>query len=241
LFEKGNVAEAYLDNAQRDERVASELVKGLTDRRDAALVELTAIQNGTFVGDSYNDIPQSAQRSLLVEVELAEVNVRLAGAVKQLADIRQSLAKEKQRYEQLSAAVIRAGVSGRVWEMMTAPGEHVNAGQELMRLLDCNSAIVTASVSESDFQKLQIGQRASFRPATGGKDYEGWIVDLTGLAAVPSNNAIKQQLLARAPYHVSLKFPDLASSPGCPISRAGRVIFNTGSPPVRDVSAAGLR
>jgi len=241
LFAKGSIAEAFLENAERDDRVASETVKGLTDRRDGALVELKAVQGGTFVGDSYNDIPQSAQRSLAVELELAEVNVQLAGSIKQLANLRENLASEKQRYGQLSTAVIRAGVSGRIWETMTAPGEHVNAGQELMRLLDCKSTIVTASVSERDFEKLQMGQRARFRPTGGDTDYEGWIVNLTGLAAGASNNAIKQLLLSRAPYHVTLKFPELSSSSGCLISRAGRVIFDTGNSPLNSSETAELR
>ena len=37
---------------------------------------------------------------------------------------------------------------GRVWEVLTANGEEVRVGQELLRVLDCGGAVVTATVSE---------------------------------------------------------------------------------------------
>jgi multidrug resistance efflux pump len=230
LVTSGNIAEAVVDRAVRDDRVALEAINGLQERRKATLVELEAAQKGTFVSDGYNDTSESAQRGLDVELQLADVDARLAGTARELANVNRDLVEETKRHEKLSAAVIRPSFSGRVWEVMTAPDEHVNAGQELVRLLDCNSTIVTASVSESVYQKLRIGQRATFRPSTDGKDLQGWIVGLTGLAAGASNNAIQQGMLSREPYHVTLKFPGLAGSSNCQISRSGLVTFDTTSP-----------
>jgi hypothetical protein len=66
-------------------------------------------------------------------------------------------------------------------------------------LLDCSSANVSASVSETVYQKLWIGQPATFKPSGGGAEVMGSIVDLTGLAAVASNNAIQPKALSGAP------------------------------------------
>jgi len=230
LLAKGIVAESFLDKAVRDESIASDTISQLRARRKATEIGLASARQGTFITDGYNDTPQSAQRSLDVELELADVGARLAGTAKELAAAQQDLIREEKREQDLSTAVIHAGISGRVWEIMTAPGEHVNAGQVLMRLLDCGGAMVTASVSQSVFQKLTIGQHATFKPGDGGPLVKGWVVDLSGLATVMSNDAIQSKLLAGEPYHVTLKFPELANRPQCQISRAGLVTFDTTSP-----------
>ena len=232
LFAQKTVSEAFYDKAVRDESVALETINQLRERRKATQVELASAREGTFIADGYNDTPQSAQRGLDIELELADVGARLVSDTKQLAAVTQDLVRETMREHDLSTAVIRASVSGRVWESMTALGEYVNAGQVLMRLLDCGSAVVTASVSESVFQKLMIGQRATFKPSDGGPEVKGWIVDLSGLAAVPSNDAIQSKLLSREPYHVTLRFPALANRESCEISRPGLVTFDTTSSPL---------
>jgi multidrug resistance efflux pump len=161
---------------------------------------------------------------------LADVDAHLAGAINELATINQDIVKEKKRHDELSTAVIRAKITGRAWEVMTASGEHVNAGQELMRLLDCSGTTVTASVSGATYQRLKIGQHATFKPSDGGAEVQGWVGGLTGLAAVSSNDAIQPKALSAAPYHVTLKFPDLDRTAGCQISRSGLVTFDTSSP-----------
>ncbi|CEJ86670.1 conserved hypothetical protein [Hyphomicrobium sp. GJ21] len=224
------VSQAYLDKALQDERVTKNTIQSLTERRKGSMVELEAARKFIFIGDSYNDTPQSAQRKMEVALELADVRARLEGSKAELAVLMTRIDAETRRNEELSTASIRSTVNGRVWEILTAPGEHVNAGQDLMRLLDCGSAMVTASVSETTYQKLRIGQNATFQPRGGGKELHGRIVGLNGLAAVSSNSAIQQSMLAREPYHVTLNFPGLTEGAECQIGRSGLVKFDTSSP-----------
>lgn len=224
------VSQAYLDKALQDERVTKNTIQSLTERRKGSMVELEAARKFIFIGDSYNDTPQSAQRKMEVALELADVRARLEGSKAELAVLMTRIDAETRRNEELSSASIRSTVNGRVWEILTAPGEHVNAGQDLMRLLDCGSAMVTASVSETTYQKLRIGQNATFQPRGGGKELHGRIVGLNGLAAVSSNSAIQQSMLAREPYHVTLNFPGLTEGAECQIGRSGLVKFDTSSP-----------
>jgi multidrug resistance efflux pump len=223
------VSQAFLDKAAGDAHVAEQAVLGQIERRKGMFVELEAAKKGTFVGDSYNDTPQSAQRKMEISLELSDVEARLIGSRAELASVDAELAKEEERHDVLSQAQIRSTVNGRVWEMLTAPGEHVNAGQDLVKLLDCGSAIVTASVSETAYQRLAVGQTATFKPRDGGQELTGTVVSLNGLAAVASNSAIQQNALSREPYHVTLKFPDLAKNADCRIGRSGLVEFNTAS------------
>jgi multidrug resistance efflux pump len=226
LSDKGIVSEAVMEKTKQDEGVAREDVNGLLERRKGALVELEAARAGTYVGDSYNDIPQSAQRIQEVSLDLAEVMVRLAGAESELAETERSLASEAKRVSALSADVVRTGVTGRVWEVLTADGEHVSSGQELLRILDCASAVVTATVSEAAYQRLTLGQRAVFRPRSSGNEIKGWIIGLTGQASVSSNMAIQLKVLTKEPYHVTLKFPELAGEGDCGIGRSGLITFD---------------
>lgn len=229
LRKTDDVSQAFLDKALQDEGVAKNTIQSLIERRKETLVELNAAKKGIFIGDSYNDTPQSAQRKMEVALELTDVRARLEGSKAELAELQSRIDAEARRNDELSSAVIRSTVNGRVWEILTAPGEHVNAGQDLVRLLDCGSAMVTASVSETAYQKLRIGQSATFRPRDGGKELHGRIVGLNGLAAVSSNSAIQQSVLSREPYHVTLNFPGLAEGADCQVGRSGLVQFDTSS------------
>lgn len=229
LRETDAVSQAFLDKALQDERVTKNTIQSLIERRKGTLVELDAAKKGIYIGDSYNDTPQSAQRKMEVALELADVRARLEGSKAELAVLQSRIDAEARRNAELSTSIIRSTVNGRVWEILTAPGEHVNAGQDLVRMLDCGSVMVTASVSETAYQKLRIGQSATFRPRDGGKELSGRIIGLNGLAAVSSNSAIQQSMLAREPYHVTLNFPGLAEGSDCQIGRSGLVQFNTSS------------
>jgi biotin carboxyl carrier protein len=125
------ISQSRIDKAVRDDHVTQDAVNGLMERRQGMLVELEAARSGTFIGDSYNDTPQSAQRSLDIALELADVEARLAGARKQLANGDADFSEETKRHEELTKAALRSSVKGRIWEVMTSPGEHVIAGQEL--------------------------------------------------------------------------------------------------------------
>ena len=79
------------------------------------------------------------------------------------------------------AVLLDLPASGRVWEMLTGPGERVSKGQDLMRVLDCSHPLVSANVDESVYNRLKVGGRATFRPSQGGgRQYDGVIVNLTG-------------------------------------------------------------
>jgi multidrug resistance efflux pump len=112
-----------------------------------------------------------------------------------------------------------------VWEVLTAPGEQVNRGQDLLRMLDCSTAVVTATVSESVYNRLQVGAPARFRFRDGGKEHEGFIVHLTGVAEAPANLAIAPRSLIKEAYRVTVAIPALTGSPTCQLGRTGRVVF----------------
>jgi multidrug resistance efflux pump len=197
----------------------------VSHRLAALQVELKAAQQGAFIGDSYNDRPQSSQRADEVGQRLGELTADLRERDGHIFDLRKLLTEEIRRYKENSEAELMAPVAGRVWEMLTAPGESVVRGQDLMRLLDCSGVVVTANVSETIYNRLFIGQSASFRFRGEQMNHTGYIVGLTGVASAPANLAIQPSALAKQPFRVTVKLSDFAETSQCKVGRTGRVTF----------------
>ena len=231
LLVKGVTTRVVVEKAEAESRAIAQEIAALEARKRGLAVELDSATAGVFVGDSYNDTPQSAQRGAEMDIELADIDARLRGAEHEIAALDEAIGAERRRLADLSTASVAAGLQGRVWEMLTAPGEHVNKGQDLLRLVDCSAATVTASLSERAYASLHIGQRATFRPREGGAEFEGRVIALNGPAAVSANSAIPQQNLARDFFHASVKFPALAEAGECGLGRTGVVTFDTSPVP----------
>ena len=227
LADAGTGTVVALERARRDATVASQTLEALGHRRNTLDVELSALRRGIYVGDSYNDRPQSLQRADEITLRLNEVTTEIAQREARVASLRTELAAENMRYAQRSAAGLVAPVAGSIWEVMTAPGESVVRGQDLVRLLDCSGLVVTATVGEAAYNQLRVGQSAKFRFRGESSDYEGRIVSLTGVATAPANLAIQPAALAKEPYRVTVSLPKMAASGQCSVGRTGRVTFGS--------------
>jgi multidrug resistance efflux pump len=225
LYETGSGAQVSLDRAQRDATVAEQTLLSLGHRRTALDVELAALKTGIYVGDSYNDRPQSLQRADDLTLRLNELGADIEQRQARLALLRTELVGEQKRYAERSEANLASPVRGSVWEIMTAPGESVARGQDLVRLLDCSGLVVTATVGETAYNHLRIGDHARFRFRGESKDYEGRILGLTGVASAAANLAIQPSALAKEPYRVTVAVPELATAGQCDVGRTGRVTF----------------
>jgi multidrug resistance efflux pump len=245
LAKSGVATTAELGRLQRDKIVAAENEASARESLNEASVELDAARQGVFVGDSYNDRPNSAQQADEMRLRVGDLAADLQERDAAIERLRAAVAEEQARYKLRSDVEIALPVSGRVWEVLTAPGERVSRGQDLIRLLDCSSAVVTANVSESVYNRLQVGSPATFRPSTGGKAYAGSVVNLTGNAGAPANFAILPSSLIKEPYHVTVAVPEIADGGQCDVGRTGRVTFENGAAAAdatyADARALGLR
>lgn len=113
----GTGTKAALEKASRDATVAVQALAALGHRRGALEVELSALRNGIFVGDSYNDRPQSLQRADDMALRLSELTADIDHRQNRLSILRAEFASEKERYAERAAAslVARCGeVYGRL-------------------------------------------------------------------------------------------------------------------------------
>jgi|GEM_PF-413734 len=228
LAAKGWQTRASLDRVRRERDIADQHIVAAEHRARTVEVELEAARAGTFVGDSYNDRPRSSQRADELQQQVAELTAELQQNESRTALLREELAAEQARFANMARVTVAAPSKGTIWELLTAPGEQVNRGQELLRMLDCSTAVVTATVSESVFNRLQVGGPARFRFRDGGKEHEGYIVHLAGVAEAPANLAIAPRSLVKEAYRVSVAIPALARSQTCHLGRTGRVVFGDG-------------
>jgi multidrug resistance efflux pump len=227
LIKSGSVSAVELGRLTRERTITQQTEMGAQHRLDATQVELTAARSGTFLGDSYNDRPSSVQREEEMRQRAEGLTADLAQADAEIAWLTGEIASEQLRYISHSEAEIKVPVAGRIWEVMTAPGEDVRAGQPLLRLLDCSGAVVTANVTESVYNRLQVGSVTHFRPSDGGSELDGTVVNLTGSAGAAANLAINPDALSKEPYRATVSVPGLNDgSKDCAVGRTGRVIFS---------------
>jgi multidrug resistance efflux pump len=229
LRQTGSQTIATLLHAERDFKTTQLSIEAARIRLEGNKIELDAAKKGLFVGDSYNDLPRSAQRLDEVRQQIVDGGARIEENKGRLGYLEKEMAAETELFATHSHADVNATVRGRIWEVLTANGEEVRVGQDLLRILDCAGAVVTATVSEGVYNKLWIGQRARFHLRGERIEYPGTVVGLTGLAAAGSNLAIEQTALTREPYHVTIAVPGLAARRECNVGRTGQVEFDTTS------------
>ena len=162
LRETGSQTIATLLHAERDFKTTQLGIKAARIRLEGNKIELDAAKKGLFVGDSYNDLPRSAQRLDEVRQQILDSSARVEENKGRLSYLEKEMAAETEQFATHSHADVNATVRGRIWEVLTANGEEVRVGQDLLRVLDCAGAVVTATVSEGVYNKLWIGQQARF-------------------------------------------------------------------------------
>ena len=220
LHARGFQSDEAQEKARHAEEVAQQAVIAAHKRLDALTVELDAARNGTFLGDSYNDAPSSLQRARELASRITETQAGLDETKQKSEALQAQLTAERDRLATHSKAVLTAPVEGQLWTIQAAPGEYVRKGQDLLTVLDCSTVIVTASVSERDYNELHLGDPVQFRVSGTDREYAGRIVKLGSSTAfaIPFDPGTRQIVVA---------VPQLSASSedGCAVGRTGEVIF----------------
>ncbi len=227
LRKSGVVTAVESDRTQYEWIAATSAQAAASQRLEETKVERDAVADGVFIGDSYNDSPSSDQRAAELRLRVGELEAEAEAVRSQMTLLAGQIAEEDKRYRQRADAVVVLPPSGRVWEMLTGPGEHVNKGQDLMRVLNCAHPIVSANVDEGVYNRLEVGAPAEFRPSQGGgKIYAATIVNLTGAAAASANLAIPPVAMRKSPFYVTVAVEGMSEG-GCSVGRTGTVTFAT--------------
>jgi len=230
LNERGVQTAANLDHAKSTRDVSVEDQKVSKQKVSYVTVELAAARNGVFLGDSYNDSPYSLQQVREMDLRLAENQSEAQHAEQRLSQVQDQAAAETRRINRLTSTDIKAPTSGLVWSYQSNDGEVARKGQDLLRLVDCTSVMITASVSERLYNSLKQGDSAQFRLLGDDRSFEGTITRLggSGAANLYDNLAVGPTPEHLKGYDVTLSVPGLLADPqlGCAVGRTGRVVFS---------------
>lgn len=209
------VAELDLANAQETVR--------------SARINLAAAERGIFLGDGYNDAPYSEQRISELEVQRDQLQSSAAAQASVLEALDARIRAEQLRVNRLSSASLQANVSGLIWDYLAVSGEAVQRGQDLVTLVDCQSTIVTLSVTERVYNGITLGSSAQFRMNGSDQLLSGVVTRVAGSGAstVYENLAIAPSERHLERFDVTLDVPALRqeSELFCLIGRTGRVFF----------------
>jgi multidrug resistance efflux pump len=223
LRDHGYMAEAAFERLFHAREVAQQDAVAAQKRVDTLQVELEAARNGTYLGDNYNDVPSSVQRARELAVRIDETKTQLGEIAEKRVNIRAQLTVERQRLQARSSAALTVPLDGNLWTVQAAAGEYVRKGQELFTVLDCSTVVVTASVSDRDYNELRLGEPARFRVTGSGREYHGHIAKL-GLTSTGRSFAIAPE---ERRQQVAVQLPELDENAGdrCAVGRTGEVVF----------------
>lgn len=220
---------ADFNRARSGFEVGTQDVEAARNRVRYLTVEHEAARRGVFLGDSYNDAPSSQQRMREIDLRIGELSAEVRERNRRIVLLEQQIDEERVRLARHRDARLTSPTQAVLWEVMTGSGEYVRRAQDVLRLVDCTTAIVTASVRESVYNGLNVGDAARVRLLGDGRVFEGTVARLAGsgaetiyrhLAVGPSQEHLKR-------YDVAIAVPALAADPAlnCTVGRTGRVIF----------------
>jgi multidrug resistance efflux pump len=229
LHAHGYMADAAYEHAQHAREVAQQDTIAARKRLDALTVELEAARKGTYLGDNYNDVPSSFQRSRELTVRIEETQATLDQLARKEETLAAQLAAEQKRLAARSTAPLAAPIDGNLWTVQAASGEHVRKGQELFTVLDCSTIVVTASVSERDYNELRLGDPVRFRVVGSGREYAGTVSKLglprPGAALRSRHKYGVTRSLSSSLVAVQLAGLQDSDSDRCAVGRTGEVVF----------------
>lgn len=138
-----------------------------TAKLNQKLAELGAVRKNVFVGNQSNSLAVLTQkrRDLAFDAErLGIEEVQLAGSLKAQETL---LVAERKRLDSLADAEMRAMNGGVVLGLGVAEGRHVNPGDSVATLVDCDQAFAVAIFSYRQAQELAVGTPVRISAAGG--------------------------------------------------------------------------
>ena len=121
------------------------------------IAQLDALEKGIYVGDDLIAVGTLVQkrRDIDLDEKRMEIEERELSAV--LEDHQRLINKEQKRLDTLAEANVRVTTAGKILNVGAAPGRHVNAGDSVASLVDCDKRFVVAIFSYRQGQSMKVG------------------------------------------------------------------------------------
>ncbi len=121
------------------------------------IVQLDALEKGIYVGDDLIAIGNLVQKRRDIDLDEKRMEIEEKELSAVLEDHQRLIDKEQKRLDTLAAANVRVTTAGNILNVGAAPGRHVNAGDTLASLVDCDKRFVVAIFSYRQGQSMKVG------------------------------------------------------------------------------------
>jgi multidrug resistance efflux pump len=132
------------------------------------IAQLDALQKGVYVGDDLVAIGSLIQKRRDIDLDEKRMEIEEKELSAVLEDHQRLIDEEQKRLDTLAAANVRVTSAGNILNVGAAPGRHVNAGDSLASLVDCDKRFVVAIFSYRQGQSMKVGTRVRVDGASFG-------------------------------------------------------------------------
>jgi multidrug resistance efflux pump len=130
--------------------------------------QLDALGKGIYVGDDLIAIGTLVQKRRDVDLDEKRMEIEEKETSAVLQDHQRLIDVEQKRLDTLAEANVRVTAAGNILNVGAGPGRHVNAGDTLASLVDCDKRFVVAIFSYRQGQSMKVGTRVRVDGASFG-------------------------------------------------------------------------
>ena len=195
-------------------------------------VERTAVKNGVLLGEGYSDAPYSQRRIDELAVRVIETKAERETVQQTQQELASRLGEEQRREDHIRTYAVNAPINGMVWNLHIAADGVVARNSPLADVVDCQRAFVEATVPESRYDAVQLGDIVQVKLLGNSRRISATIHGIRGQSAVVSRENLAAWLTpsrATEAMTVSVALDPNAlqqvSKGVCQIGRSAKVYF----------------
>jgi multidrug resistance efflux pump len=132
------------------------------------VAQLDALGKGVYVGDDLIAIGTLVQKRRDVDLDEKRMEIEEKETSAVLQDHQRLIDAEQKRLDTLAEANVRVTGAGNILTVGAGPGRHVNAGDTLASLVDCDKRFVVAIFSYRQGQSMKVGTKVRVDGASFG-------------------------------------------------------------------------
>jgi multidrug resistance efflux pump len=204
--------------------------------------QLDALNKSIFVGDDLVTINSLAQKRRDIDLDAQTLEIEERQQLGTVANLQRIIDVERERLDKLSAASVISSGPGTILTVGAATGRHVNPGDTIASVVDCDKRFVVAIFSYRQGENMKTGTRVRIE---GGAFHSGVITSVLPKTsdkvderfAVPFPQTERRVLYAIiAPDHAESPSLVATGSPACAVGQWVTVTRDNGIVPSMSVS-----
>ena len=189
LFAEGLVPRLDLERLHTEVETAEQSGDEHRSAMERIGLRLAALRRGSF---SAPDAPPEKLRVHDLALSLVELQLSAQELAQSLATIDDALRAEQLLLARMSEATIESPVRGRVWKRVADSGQFVNAGSDVLELVESSSVRVEAYFHQRYLPSISVGDAVVVMPL-GGRDRLDGRVQWIGAEASASTRTVAPQ------------------------------------------------